>query len=100
MVAQNTLRPYGIKQEFRFVEGIWLHRMSRRIRIYFGKDLPYFICAQHGFGLPCYISTMDRIMTILSPKNFTFLQIWLFLAHCCKSLRFYLVLLSLLIGEN
>ena len=30
---------YGINQEFRFVEGIWLHRKSRLIR--FG-EMPYF----------------------------------------------------------
>ena len=34
MEAQNTVRTYGIKQVFRFVEGIWLHRKSRQIRFF------------------------------------------------------------------
>ena len=32
MVAQNTVRTYGINQVFRFVEGIWLRRKSCQIR--------------------------------------------------------------------
>ena len=37
MVAHFTLRTYGVNQEFRFAEGIWLHRKSRRIPFYFRK---------------------------------------------------------------
>ena len=47
MVAQITLRTYGIYQILRFVEGIWLHRKSRQIQIFFGKDLFYLKDAQH-----------------------------------------------------
>ena len=33
MVAHNTVRIYKVNQVFRFVEGIWLHRQSRKIPI-------------------------------------------------------------------
>ena len=46
MVAQFTMRTYGVKQGFRFVEGIWLHRKSSQIRFFFGKDLFFIILAQ------------------------------------------------------
>ena len=45
--AQNTVRAYGINQLFRFVKGVWLHRKSRRIQFFFGKDLFYLIRAQN-----------------------------------------------------
>ena len=48
MVAQNTLRTYGVNQVSRFVEGIWLQRKSRQIQTFFlRKDPFYFIRAQH-----------------------------------------------------
>ena len=31
MVAELAMRTYGVKQEFRFVEGIWLNRKISRI---------------------------------------------------------------------
>ena len=31
MVANLTMRTHGVNQAFRFVEGIWLHRMSHQI---------------------------------------------------------------------
>ena len=37
MVAQNTVRTYGVNQVFRFVESIWLHRKSRQIRFSYRK---------------------------------------------------------------
>ena len=53
MVAHFTMR---VNQAFRFVEGIWLHRKSRQIRIYFRKRpiLLYNMCATP------YISTMAQ----------------------------------------
>ena len=52
MVAHFTMRTYGVKQEFRFVEGIWLHRkkISQKIPIF------HHTCA-NCFELPSYIST-------------------------------------------
>ena len=48
MVVKDTVRTYGVNQVFRFVEGIWLHRMIRQIRFFFlGKGLFYFIRVQH-----------------------------------------------------
>ena len=32
MVDKNTVRTYGVNQVFQYVEGIWLHRMSRQIK--------------------------------------------------------------------
>ena len=47
MVAHFTLRTYGLNQEFRFDEGIWLHQKSHQIRFLFSeKDLVYIIRAQ------------------------------------------------------
>ena len=47
MVAHMTMRTHGVDQAFRFVEGIWLHRMSRQIRFFFSeKDLVFIIRAQ------------------------------------------------------
>ena len=37
MVAQNTVRTYGINQVFRFIEGIWFHQNGRQIRIFSEK---------------------------------------------------------------
>ena len=45
MVAHFTMRTHGVNQAFRFDEGIWLHRMSHRIRFFFGKNLVYIIRA-------------------------------------------------------
>ena len=46
MVSQNTVRTYGVNEVVRFVEGIWLHRLSCQILFFFiRKDLFYFIRA-------------------------------------------------------
>ena len=37
MVALFTMRKYGVHQEFRFDEGIWVHRKSRQIRFFFSR---------------------------------------------------------------
>ena len=37
MVAQNTLRTYGVHQKIRLVEGIWLHRNIRQILFFSEK---------------------------------------------------------------
>ena len=37
MVAHFTMHTYGVKQGFRFVEGIWLHPKSSENRFFFGK---------------------------------------------------------------
>ena len=34
MVAHFTIRTNGVNKAFRFVEGIWLHRKSRQIRLF------------------------------------------------------------------
>ena len=41
MVAHFTMRTYGVNH----VLGIWLHRKSRQIRFFLGKDLFYLIRA-------------------------------------------------------
>ena len=59
MVAHFTMRTYGLNHEFRFVEGIWLHRKGRQIRFFFRKcpilRYTYATC----FELPSYISTIN-----------------------------------------
>ena len=58
MVAHFTIRTYGVNQEFRFGEGIWLHRKSRQIGFFFGKDLFYIIRAEHVLSYHLIFSTM------------------------------------------
>ena len=41
------MRRYGVYQEFRIVEGIWLYRKDRQLRFLFGNNLFYIIRAQH-----------------------------------------------------
>jgi len=55
MVAHFTMRRYGGKQGFRFVEGIWLNRKSRQIRVFFWKrPIFYHTCAYYN-EQPFYI---------------------------------------------
>ena len=37
MVAHLTMRTNGVRQGFRFVEGMWLHRKSSQIRFFSRK---------------------------------------------------------------
>ena len=65
MVGHFNMRTYGVNQEFRFVEGIRLHRKSRQIRNNFRKrPILDHICATF-FELPSYISTMMLMEIIL-----------------------------------
>ena len=59
MVAQNTVRTYGVNQAFRFVEGTWLHRQSRQIRFRKIRKRPIFpnMCAT-CCELPSYMCTL------------------------------------------
>ena len=58
MVAHFTLRTYVVNQEFRFVEGIWLHRQSRQVPFIFRKlPILHHICATCS-ELPSYINTI------------------------------------------
>ena len=65
MVAQNTVRSYGVNQVFRFVEGILLHRKSSQILIFFSLKRPILrhMCATRS-QLPYYISTMDHFFCL------------------------------------
>ena len=47
-VAYFTMRTYGVNQDFRFAEGIWLHRKSRQIQFFLiGNELFDIIRAQY-----------------------------------------------------
>ena len=60
MVAQNAVRTYGLNPVFRFVEGIWLYRKSRQIRIFFGnRPILLHTCATCS-ELQYHTSTMTR----------------------------------------
>ena len=37
MVAQNTVRIYGVNQVFRFVEGVWFHQKNLQIQFFFSE---------------------------------------------------------------
>ena len=59
MVAHFTMRTHGVNQAFRFVEGIFLHRKIRQIRLKKTRKTPIVhhtrtTCPE----LPFYISTM------------------------------------------
>ena len=61
MVANFTICTYGVNQDFRFVEGIWLHRNPKKT------------CSE----LPSYISTMVNIMVfILHGSSLYYAHIW------------------------
>ena len=46
MVAQIPMRTYGVKQGFRFGEGIWLHQKSSQIRFFSRKKtILHYTCA-------------------------------------------------------
>ena len=45
MVAHLAMRTNEVKQRFRFVEGMWVHRKSSQIRFFLGKYLFYIIRA-------------------------------------------------------
>ena len=58
MVAQNTVRTYGVNLVIRFVEGIWLHRKSRQLRFFFRKGpILLYKCATFT-ERPFYINTI------------------------------------------
>ena len=59
MVAQNTVRTYGVNQVFRFVKGIWLHRKSCQIRFIWKRPILLHTCATSS-EVPSYISTMGE----------------------------------------
>ena len=62
MVAQNTMRTYGVNQVCRFVESICLHRQSRQIRFFLSRKSPILIDTRAtGSRLPSYISTIPSI---------------------------------------
>ena len=58
MVGHFTMRTYGVNQEYRLVEGIWLHQKGSQIRVFSGNyRFLIHTCATRS-DLPCYISTM------------------------------------------
>ena len=59
MVAQFNLRTYRVTQEFRFDEGIWLHRKSGQIRFFFKYLFLHHACAT-CFEQPSNIKTMIK----------------------------------------
>ena len=42
MVANFTMRTYGVNQEIRFAEGIWLGRKSGQIGFFFLSENTFF----------------------------------------------------------
>ena len=59
MVAQNTMRTYGVNHVIRFVEGIWLQRKSRQI-YFFTLYVPTYS------KLPSYIITTRTIKIVFN----------------------------------
>ena len=45
MVPHFTGHTYGGNQAFRFVKGIWFHRKSRQIRIFWKRPVLHYTCA-------------------------------------------------------
>ena len=68
MVAQNTVRTYGINHAFRFVEGIWLLRKSRKINIFSRKiHILQYTRAKYS-ELPSNISDSHRFTSVQSGR--------------------------------
>ena len=66
MVAQNTVRTYyGVNKVFRFVEGMWIHRKSRHIRIIFSEKTFLHHTSATCSEPPSDIHTMDRPMSAI-----------------------------------
>ena len=61
MVAQNTLRTYGVNMVFRFIEGIWLE--LDRVITKFLSEITYFTSYVRISETPFYMSTMIYIQT-------------------------------------
>ena len=69
MVAQNTVRTYGINQAIRFVEGIWLHHKNHQIpKIIQILPISHNMCAACS-ELPSHISTMQQTVTDTIKEN-------------------------------
>ena len=59
MVAHFTMRTYGVNEEFRFVESIWLHRKSRQSRFFSERPILHHTCATYS-ELSSYVSTIGE----------------------------------------
>ena len=82
MVAQNTVRTYGVNRVFRFVESIRVHQKGRQISIY----LPN-MCATCS-ELPCYTEYLKsyRKFVLHLPKYI----FSVYLSKCSTDLRLIL----------
>ena len=88
MVAQNMLRTYGVNQEFRFVEGIWLHRHRGKIRFLFQKKTKLFIFIL-GENLFYLVLTKKIICEFVFWQSFSQIHIFLQLSICKILLIFF-----------
>ena len=69
MVAQNLVRKNGVKQAFRFVKGIWLHRKSRQSRFFPLIPILHHTC-QHDLTLGIHRTPTRIIFQSLGKKVF------------------------------
>mgnify|MGYP001336334235 CR=1 FL=1 len=56
-----TMLTYGVNQEFRFFEGIWLHRKIRQFQLFFSEKIFLHHMRATCSELPSYISTMRTV---------------------------------------
>ena len=86
MVAHFTMRTYGVNQEFRFAEGIWLHRKSLQIRNFSEKTFLHHTCETFS-EQPSHMKTMVSSVTdkVANREEF-FMHIIEFLTYCLFSM--------------
>ena len=79
-VAQLTKRTYVVNQVFRFVEDI-----ERVIKsdFFFGKDLFYFIRAQHvlSYHLMCHVPCVNVVHSFISTIEDQMEHVYLFILY-------------------
>ena len=95
MVAENSVRTYGVNNLFRFVKGIWLHRQTRYIRFFFSRNSHVLLHTCATFSeLPSYISTMgqtnpETVVMILPPYvaslDLDYLRTWFIIKGCARA---------------
>ena len=104
MVAHFTMRTHGVNYEFRFVEGIWLHLKSHKIRFFFSKKRHclHHTCLTLSF---CYLENLSncrgpniliwamghfQVATILFTQCYSFFFPYFYVYYCHQQDQYFL----------
>ena len=91
-----TIRTYGVKQEFRFDEGVWLHRKSGQIRFFLSRKIPFFTsCVRNVlWATILYKNHVNYRLCISWQYGCTYQTL---LNVCMSVIKFYVLPVSLLL---